>query len=322
MRCGQVDYTQGKNQTCDAANEVGLSTCSDTGRWNNLNNLVSNRAAAKFVSEAQAVAQASLGETLGEWSQSLSMLTHRLKQLEEAAHYLRRDVGITGLHRAGRALGLSKDKIGRNTSERLKTFGDWWLELHLGWAPLMSDIYACMQAFERDPNPRRVQATASARDHYEVVSAFTNSITTTKVDYRVGYCVRADVKVTNPNIALLAQLGLVNPASVAWNLAPYSFVVDWFVNISELIGMYDGLLGCGHYNTSYTTLRNGQGVKENINRLNSLKPWELNTLINSRGTTMTRTLGLPPVHLTYPTSPRFSWQRGATAISLLLQLLK
>lgn len=317
MQMGSTDFTAGRNQTCNASADVYYSTLTDS-RWANLNNLVSNRSASNFVAEAQGLAQASMGETLGEWRSSLTMITQRLLQLATAARELRRG----NFRKSARALGMTKDQYGHTTKRRLKSFGDQWLELHLGWEPMIRDIYNANEAFLRDLSPRRAHGRGSARDGYESVSSFPTSKTTNKVKYVVGYHVRGDVKVINPNVALAASLGLVNPVSVAWALVPYSFVVDWFVNVSALLNGYDGLLGCATLNSSYTTLRRSEGETEALTRINSGAPWELNTLKVGHGARCVRTLGLPPIHLTYPTSPRFSWQRGATAVALLLQYLR
>lgn len=317
MRMGSVDFTSGKTQTCDAANDVALTTLT-ASRWLNVNNLVSNKAVSVFVEKAQGVAQASLGETLGEWRTSLDMMCARLKQLRQAARELRRGHP----RNAARTLHLTRDAWSARNVERAKTFGDAWLEFHLGWAPMMSDIYNACKAIEREPFPHDARGRSKSREYYDVVSSFANSRTTVRVWYEVGYAVGGYVRVTNPNVAMLAQVGLANPASVAWSLMRASFVVDWFVDLSTLIGLYDGLLGCEVDDPYTTTLRLSRATNETFDRENTSKPWELKTLINSHGAYCSRALGLPPAHLTFIQSPRFSWQRGATAVALLLQDLR
>ena len=57
-------------------------------------------------------------------------------------------------------------------------------------------------------------------------------------------------KLRSPGVALLSQLGLINPALIAWERVPYSFVVDWFVPVSSWLNSltaasgYDFIAGC------------------------------------------------------------------------------
>lgn len=55
--------------------------------------------------------------------------------------------------------------------------------------------------------------------------------------------VGADVVVSNPNMFLRESLGLLNPATVAWELAPWSFVVDWMYDFGGLLSSLTDLAG-------------------------------------------------------------------------------
>lgn len=52
------------------------------------------------------------------------------------------------------------------------------------------------------------------------------------------YVVKAGIKahVTNDTLAQLGSHGLLNPAALAWELFPVSFVIDWFVPIGDFLG--------------------------------------------------------------------------------------
>jgi C4-type Zn-finger protein len=41
--------------------------------------------------------------------------------------------------------------------------------------------------------------------------------------------------------ALLGTFGFLNPAKIAWNMVPYSFVLGWFTNIEGLIDRYGNM---------------------------------------------------------------------------------
>lgn len=57
---------------------------------------------------------------------------------------------------------------------------------------------------------------------------------------RVTWLVQAEVSISDPILYRTNQLGLVNPAAVAWELVPFSFLVDWFIGVgSWLNGLTD-----------------------------------------------------------------------------------
>jgi hypothetical protein len=317
MSSGRVTNTYGVNQTCDAANELGRSTLSDS-RWNNLKAGVSNRALAKMIAKAQADASAGLGETLAEWGQAQDMLVKRLTSIWQALRALRR-LDPRGV---GRALGLSlSPKMKKSVRNGAKSVGDKWLELHLGWEPLINDIYGTCEQLSREFEPITARGSAHAYDRYETVQNLTLSKNTKGAGIYVGHRCQCDTRVINPNQALLASLGLINPVQVAWNSVPYSFVVDWFVDLSGFIGGLDGLAGLDVSRAFHSELLLGTGRYVAFNRLSVNSPWVNSGSINSTGCKMTRSLGLPPYHFVYPTMPKFSWQRSATAIALVLQFL-
>lgn len=42
----------------------------------------------------------------------------------------------------------------------------------------------------------------------------------------------------DPKVALFSSLGLINPASIAWEVMRYSFVVDWFLPIGPWLNSW------------------------------------------------------------------------------------
>jgi hypothetical protein len=162
---------------------------------------------------------------------------------------------------------------------------------------------------------------ASAYDGYTTVVTNPTSRVTTKIDTWYGWRAAAKVHVVNPNVALLAAVGLVNPAAVAWALVPYSFVIDWFVDIGGLISQFDGLLGCAIESPYSSFYRRGHGTWSDVYTGPNPLFSKYSNYQWDQGFRLDRTLGLPPYHFVYPNIPRFSLQRAATAISLLIQHL-
>lgn len=132
-----------------------------------------------------------------------------------------------------------------------------WLETQYGWKPLMSDIkgaYDFMRDLDKDGDSFRVSAKGSR--HEENTSLFwdapDNNATRGngmlfKAQYRsvtsAGVFVRLDYVMSNPALHQLQQVGLANPAALAWNLVPYSFVLDWVLPVGDYLNSWTADLG-------------------------------------------------------------------------------
>lgn len=49
---------------------------------------------------------------------------------------------------------------------------------------------------------------------------------------------------TNSLLSCLADHGMLNPASLAWELMPYSFAIDWFFNVGDVLSSLDNFAIC------------------------------------------------------------------------------
>lgn len=181
--------------------------------------------------------RAQWGINLAEMQQALYMMENRLLQLLQFLRYLRRG-DIAG---AAGVLKAAIPALAPRNKKRQLSLPEVYLEFHFGWAPLVNDIYASVDVLQ-NPIPD-VTAMGRGKEEYRYDSG--NAPFSFR---RIGqYTARAQYKamfaVTNPNLYLANQLGLVNPANVVWELIPYSFVVDWFVNVSQFMNLGTDLLG-------------------------------------------------------------------------------
>jgi hypothetical protein len=124
-----------------------------------------------------------------------------------------------------------------------------WLELQYGWKPLLQDVYGAVQEFA-DKNvlhPDRLcvkvvaNSETSSRSNRVVGSG---GPAWTVTDLKSSKCrVIFYIKQNNPTLANAAAQGWSNPASLAWELLPWSFVADWFIPIGDYLGTLDATLG-------------------------------------------------------------------------------
>lgn len=204
-----------------------------------------NKAYKKFVSRVQNEVSAMLLVDLGESKKSYAMISARLKQLRDAYNGLKRG----HWKRVASVLQIPPSTVNRKYGGRRLQYGrtsfkqslaNQWLELRFGWVPLMEDIFNSVEILQAPLDNYRSVA-ASGREPLDSYSKDLYSLFQTTGYTRVGY--RANVRVTNPRLAEANRLGLVNPASVAWELLPFSFVIDWFVDVGSVIGSLTDLAG-------------------------------------------------------------------------------
>ena len=188
-----------------------------------------------------------LGAAIGEGGQTLSLILTSVKRLAQSASFLKRG----DIPNAVRALGSYGKSINiialskKHKSDKL-SFSALWLELQYGWKPLISDVYDLVDYLGQQPKVGLFRVTGSASDFVDAssVSSGLNSIPIQKyMKLEVKARVVLWATISNQRLYTASQLGLLNPASVAWELTPFSFVVDWFLPIGKFLDNLDSGAG-------------------------------------------------------------------------------
>lgn len=205
-----------------------------------------NRAYAELV-EAVNGEESNLGTFAAEWRESFGMLGKRFFGLYKAYSLLRKGK----FRKALNALGVSPKRKHRNKYESaVHEASGLWLEYWFGWSPMLNDIHGAMVQLTQ-PLPQGVRQRGRGRDSQYRHQVNTYFFTGTKwYDCRVQTGARFSL--SNPNLYLLSQLGIINPATVLWEIIPFSFLVDWVFNVSSFIASFSDFAGLDYQDT-YTT---------------------------------------------------------------------
>lgn len=245
---------------------------------------------------------------------------------------------------AARVLGLSvrRDRNSRyrerweRDPQRAAAAG--WLELQYGWVPLLSDVYGSAELI----------AQKVARHYKERVSASVTVYRKTMSRSATQVVTVAEMTETRKiyawfgppaNSHTLAQIGLTNPAHLAWELLPYSFVVDWFIPVGNYLSSLDADLGTNFIKGGRTTFKKATTTVHQIWEVRYGPEWDYpqcNQVANppvlreawnwNASRKVVRCYRTPIFSVPGPSFPSFknpfSMTHAANAISLLVQTFK
>jgi len=260
--------------------------------------------------------QAALGVNFVECNQSISMITSSLASLSKAALSVRRMDFVS----AARELRM---KVLPPRVSRKKSFANNWLEFHFGWQPLISDIYDAAEVLNNPVKSFTIEKATSREYVLVPPTIYDNYVAWNKfysinavVMCKQGARVRA---ITNAGLHSLEQWGLINPASLAWEVVPFSFVVDWFVNVGDFLRSFSDFAGMTLDSSFATNYSRSQTMGWYVHKppYTSYAPrsWRVDYVVTERTTSLSGVV-LDVKKVKFP-----SLSRAVTAASLLTQVL-
>lgn len=193
-----------------------------------------------------------LGVAFGERKQTARLIGDTAIRLAKSVRHLKRGE----IRKSMDALGVSSKRAqprGSNVPQK-------WLELQYGWKPLLSDVYGAAEALSKHPKDHwRVTAKAVKTNNDSRTNTISGNpgssgfdASQCRVDVERSVFARIDALPQNEALISLASAGVTNPLLVAWELVPFSFVVDWFIPIGSYVESLDAMLGyeSGWYTSS------------------------------------------------------------------------
>lgn len=257
-----------------------------------------------------------------EWNSSLKMVSARATQLWSAYRALRN----WDLPRVARTLGFSPTSYARQRVDRMARLNrptEAWLEYWMGWAPAVNDIYTAIDVLQRPYTRQHARATSSEVVHHRNgTMAQQGWVKTGRSE--IKYALYCDVEVSNTNLLIANQLGLLNPAQTAWELVPFSFVIDWFTNVGQVLGNLNRFAGLRISNSGEATHIRHQidlnGVAAGYDPNADPRFFDAYYSASLKSEKKRRSpRGLPYATLTLEL-PSLSLTRAATAVSLLTEI--
>lgn len=278
---------------------------------------VTNRAYRRLINSLQSE-KAEMGITAATWKQSWLMIATRADQIRRLAARAEREAARENKRRKALRARIARAK-GRPQRLRPRDYlpvgsANIFLEGIFGWLPLLSDIHQIAKVLADDFPPEFVSETVHESRSLAYPPPGTAILSGSAVlTVRVNQACFA--RVSNPNVWLMNKLGLINPALVAWDLVPWSFVVNMFANVNHVLSSYTDTAGLTLSNASTTI----QWKIEESWHARTLPGYDqIEEFAHYRSTVKSRQLGL-----TLPTFqtrlPGLEWGNALIAVSLMVQ---
>jgi hypothetical protein len=271
--------------------------------------------AAQFVAERRQLAGL-VGGTAHKIANSLAAL--RRGRFAEAARSL---TGSTG-RRGGKIGGIRRNLGG---------IPEQWLALQYGWKPLLGDIYGAAEELANavtdvDPPVVSVRVSSScvkSAMKYEVQRpGLFPTIQWERTSSKTHGYAFIECKLASDFGQTLARTGITNPYQLAWELLPWSFVVDWALPVGRYLTQLNFDVGLrfsrGWWNAKTTDTWTASVIKNVVKSGNLTINWSGGPIYSVEGMRFDRfVIGSLPT----PSLPRlqnpFSLVHTANALSLM-----
>jgi hypothetical protein len=152
---------------------------------------------------------------------------------------------LTSIHR------LENYVTGSGKWKTLQTAGKNWLAYSMAWKPMVQDIYGAADELVRAKYPSMLRINSSAQEKMPGNVRLTKLYASDPeqvATLRGVEGVRFRTMWIDDGKFDIARWTSLNPVSIGWELMPYSFVVDYFYDVGNMLRSYETAM---LYNTKF-----------------------------------------------------------------------
>lgn len=197
--------------------------------------------------------------------------------------------------------------------KRSREFSKKWIEFQFGLLPLVSDITGLLESLHdtiRDGSWIHVEVRVSKTERR--TRTISDSIGNGKIIQDATGTMTSKLKgryrIRNAFIDDFRRFGFSNAAALGWELVPFSFVVDWAIDIGDWISRQDALLGAA----DFTYIPSGENRREYLSTGRGGKTASTKSITRFRSAAQSN---LPIPRPRYDPSP--SLRKVVTGLSLI-----
>lgn len=213
----------------------------------------------------------------------------------------------------------------RSGTGKLRLIGSLWLQFQYGWLPTLGSVYGIADESIRYVVNNLSTYTGKGFDHDTGFIRLSDSWNSIPSSYEDSSAVTLSVTVDNSKVINLSRWTSLNPASIGWELLPFSFVVDWFYDVGNTLRNAETALLYGRsfvsgYDSTFLRRRTTQ-VPFTASSLQGINSWSGTAVSDNRSFKRSVLTSFP-----FPSKPKLKFNLGSTqllnAAGLLSQFLK
>lgn len=227
----------------------------------------------------------------------------------------------------------------RLLASRNSTVGDAWLQYRMFLTPLYHDVMSSLNAsadYEKKSHPTQVKSKVQFQEHLDFANDTYSLLLPSNwmkgiISVEGGASMR--IRYTISDHSLVAITSLTDPLAVGWDLVPWSFIVDRFIDLGSYLELRNATLGTDFKSGSLSYLFEWKAVPVTpwvTTYYPNAALWSTNgykmELVGMENTTFSEIStgriilkSFPPVQLEYPFNQ--GWKQVTDEIVLLRQLL-